>query len=338
MVLNAVLTALAMRITGLSARVAVMVGFSLCQVGEFAFVLASEGQKVGLMTPETMKVFLNMAVLTMAMTPLSLALGRKISPRFADLSSREEDSRVPKLENHAVVVGFGVAGQAVARACHRMGRPYLVIDMNPASVKAFRQLNEPLFFGDAASEHVLEHMGIKRAAVLVVTIPDPTACQRIIAAARNISPDIRILTRTRFLLNIKLLKELGADDVIAEEFEAAIAVFNSMLDFFGLPAEERRKQIALARKADPRKFRIAEVPKEDSLEYPTRPEISGGAPGAASGKAEPHGAGAGGGPEGGGRPAGAEDGKDAQAGPTEDPEDEGGLETEANDFSEPDPS
>ncbi|MDR3155449.1 MAG: cation:proton antiporter [Deltaproteobacteria bacterium] len=272
MLLNAVTTALAMRLIGVSTRVAVMIGFALCQVGEFAFVLAAEGERSGLLTPDTMKVFLNMAVLTMAMTPLSLAIGRKISPYFADLKAKDEESSVPKLENHAIVVGFGVAGQAVARACHRVGRPYLVIDMNPASVQAFRKLNEPLFFGDAASEHVLEHMGVKRAAILVVTIPDPTACQRIIAAARNISPDIRILARTRFLLNIKLLKELGADEVIAEEYEAAIAVFNSMLAFFGLSGEERRAQIALARQADPRRFRIAEVPKEDALEYPTRPD------------------------------------------------------------------
>ncbi|MDR1038762.1 MAG: cation:proton antiporter [Deltaproteobacteria bacterium] len=272
MILNAVLTALAMRIIGVSSRVAVMIGFSLCQVGEFAFVLAAAGQRNGLLTPEAMKVFLNMAVITMAMTPLSLAIGRKISPYFAEFKGQDQDSNVPKLEGHAIVVGFGVAGQAVARACHRVGKPYIVIDMNPASVRAFRQLDEPLFFGDAASEHVLEHMGVKRAAILVVTIPDPTACQRIISAARNISPDIRILTRTRFLLNIAQLKELGADEVIAEEFEAAVAVFNSMLAFFGLSPEERRSQIALARKADPRRFRIAEVPKADALEYPRRPE------------------------------------------------------------------
>jgi CPA2 family monovalent cation:H+ antiporter-2 len=286
MVINALTTALAMRLIGVSARVAVLVGLALCQVGEFAFVLASVGQRDGLIDPYTMRMFLNVAVLTMAMTPLSLALGRKISPWFADLSSAgEEATSAPKLEGHAIVVGFGVAGQAVARACHRVGRPYIVIDMNPASVKAFRKLNEPLFFGDAASEHVLEHMGVKRAAILVVTIPDPTACQRIISAARSISPDIRILTRTRFLLNISLLKELGADEVIAEEFEAAVAVFNSMLAFFGLPDDERARQIALARRADPRRFRIAEVPKEDALEYPRRPDSPADGPSPAPGPA-----------------------------------------------------
>ncbi|MDR1036158.1 MAG: cation:proton antiporter [Deltaproteobacteria bacterium] len=319
MVVNAVVTALAMRLIGVSARVAVMIGFSLCQVGEFAFVLASVGQSSGLLSDAAMKVFLNMAVITMAMTPLALAIGRKISPWFADIKAAGEETKVPKLEGHAIVVGFGVAGQAVARACHRVGKPYIVIDMNPASVRAFRELDEPLFFGDAASEHVLEHMGVKRAAILVVTIPDPTACQRIISAARNISPDIRILTRTRFLLNIAQLKELGADEVIAEEFEAAIAVFNSMLAFFGLPPEERRGQIALARKADPRRFRIAEYPKADALEYPRRPDP------------EPEGLREA--PSGG---KGAKDGAPAASrAPFTDPGVPADSDAEANDFSEP---
>jgi CPA2 family monovalent cation:H+ antiporter-2 len=332
MLVNAVATALAMRLIGVSARVAVMIGFSLCQVGEFAFVLAASAQQSELLSHQAMKVFLNMAVITMAMTPLSLAIGRKISPWFADMKAAEGDTDVPKLSGHAIVVGFGVAGQAVARACHRVGKPYLVIDMNPASVRAFRQLDEPLFFGDAASEHVLEHMGVKRAAILVVTIPDPTACQRIISAARNISPDIRILTRTRFLLNIAQLKELGADEVIAEEFEAAIAVFNTMLDFFGLPPEERRAQIALARKADPRRFRIAEVPKADSLEYPRRPDDARGgqaAPAGAAGKAS-------GSRAGGEHPENAASGAPAlSAAPFADPGVRADINAEANDFSEP---
>jgi CPA2 family monovalent cation:H+ antiporter-2 len=50
MALNAVTTALAMRIIGVSYRVAVMIGFSLCQVGEFSFVLATVGHERGLMS------------------------------------------------------------------------------------------------------------------------------------------------------------------------------------------------------------------------------------------------------------------------------------------------
>ncbi|MDR2349893.1 MAG: cation:proton antiporter [Deltaproteobacteria bacterium] len=260
MILNVGTIFAAMRLAGLSPRVAVMIGFSLCQIGEFAFVLAASAFGLGLLDDNAMKMFLNVAVLTMALTPLGITLGRVVSPRFADLmTAGGAEPEGKHFENHAVVVGFGVAGQAVARACDELGKPYVVIDMNPASVSRFNALGVPLRFGDAASEHVLEHMGIKKALVLVITIPDPEATRRIIAAARKLNPDLKILARTRFLLNIKLLKTLGADEVIAEEYEAALAVFNSMLMFFGADAEWRRAQIALARQSGPDEFWSAPV-------------------------------------------------------------------------------
>jgi CPA2 family monovalent cation:H+ antiporter-2 len=256
MLFNLVATSLALKITGLSPRVAVMTGFALCQIGEFAFVLAATAAGLELLGPEQMKMFLNLAVLTMAMTPLSLALGRLVSPRFALLDENRPRDAAPPARDHAIVVGFGVAGQAVARACRYVCRPYYVIDMNPSSVQSFRKLGEPLFFGDAASAHLLEHVHIKDARVLVITIPDPEATRRIIAVARDLNPGLRILARTRFLLNIERLKNLGADRVVAEEFEAALAVFDIVLEHFNVSEEERAQQGAAAKKADPKSFRL----------------------------------------------------------------------------------
>jgi CPA2 family monovalent cation:H+ antiporter-2 len=256
MIFNLLTTTLAMRLVGLSPRVAVMVGFSLCQIGEFSFVLAKIGADNKLLNDDAIKMFLNMAVLTMAMTPLSIALGRVISPKFANIDDTVPPQKAPEARDHAIVVGFGVAGQAVARACRYICKPYYVIDMNPSSVKNYRNMGEPLFFGDAASEHILTHVHIQHAKILVITIPDPEATRRIIAQAKALNPKLHILARTRFLLNIKLLKDLGADEVVAEEFEAALDVFDIVLRFFNVPEKERIEQTILAKTADPDLFRL----------------------------------------------------------------------------------
>jgi CPA2 family monovalent cation:H+ antiporter-2 len=263
MIFNLLTTALAMRIIGLSSRVSVMIGFSLCQIGEFAFVLANIGSMNKLLDDNAMKMFLNMAVLTMAMTPLFIALGRVVSPKFAGFDDGAPKDKAPVAKDHAIVVGFGVAGQAVARACRYICRPYYVIDMNPSSVKSFRDLGEPLFFGDAASEHILTHVHVQDARILVITIPDPVATRRIIAQAKALNPKLRILARTRFLLNISLLESLGADEVVAEEFEAALAVFDSVMRFFGVSEGERETQNEIAKTADPKTFRLL-----DGMEAP----------------------------------------------------------------------
>ncbi|MDR1165631.1 MAG: cation:proton antiporter [Deltaproteobacteria bacterium] len=268
MIVNVLTCVMAMRFTGLSPRVSILIAFSLCQIGEFAFVLAVEGQKYNLLAGDYMKMFLNVAVLTMALTPVAISVSRSVSARFIDFQMPFFPQDAHVYENHAIVVGFGVAGQAVARASKLLKREYVVVDLNPASVQSFRKLGEPLFFGDAASEHLLEHLGIHKAAILVVTIPDPEATRRIISTARNLNKNLKIMARARFLLNIAPLQKLGATTVIAEEFEAAIKVFALLLDFYELPEERKKAQIALARAADPLKFRnlpdpIPEAPQGD---------------------------------------------------------------------------
>ncbi|MDR1656767.1 MAG: cation:proton antiporter [Deltaproteobacteria bacterium] len=255
MLVNVVTTTLAMKFTHLTNRVAVMIGFSLCQVGEFSFVLSKSGGDLKLLNASELTVFLNMAVITMAMTPLALAMGRYISPKLADLAKPEIEGPKFTCTDHAVVVGFGVAGQAVARACRLLNRSYSVIDMNPGSVQSFSKLGEPIIYGDAANEHVLEHVGIHQAAMLVISIPDPLATKRIISMAKTLNPGIHIVARTRFLLTKDILTKLGADSVVAEEFEAAIRVFETVMTFFKASPEQLPGFLKQARDAGPIDFR-----------------------------------------------------------------------------------
>ncbi|MDR1546150.1 MAG: cation:proton antiporter [Deltaproteobacteria bacterium] len=259
MILNLAGCALAMKAIGLTNRVAALIGFSLCQVGEFAFVLAKTGGDLGLLTTSELTIFLNMAVLTMAMTPLALALGRFVAPKLADMEKPAADVPPVEASGHAVVVGFGVAGQGVARACRLTGRKYAVIDMNPKSVQSFRAMGEPIIFGDAANEHVLDHVGVSRAALLAVSIPDPLATRRIIVQAKSMNPSLFVLARTRFLLSADQLRRLGADAVVAEEFEAALEVFDSVLNFFHVPPDDRVRHVAQARLAGPADFKDPET-------------------------------------------------------------------------------
>ena len=248
MALNVAATSLAMRATGLNGRVSLLIGFSLCQIGEFSFVLAQDALNLNLLTTEDMTMFLNAAVLTMAMTPLALALGGRAAPRFSGSDRLEKEPPIIAA-GHAVVVGFGVAGQGVARACKVVGRPYVVVELNPRSVQIYRKQGEPVTYGDAVNEAVLEHVNIGKAGLMVVSIPDPLATRRIVSLARSLNPKLYIVARTRFLLSRDLLKKLGANEVLVEEYEAALAVFKSALTFFKVPEETVGRHMAAARTA-----------------------------------------------------------------------------------------
>ena len=255
MLLNTLTCIAAMRVTGLNSRVAVTIGFALCQVGEFSFVLAKTGGELGLIIGDDMTLFLNAAVLTMALTPLAVFLGRMAALKCAGLDQIDLGPR-SQTTGHAVVVGFGPAGQGVARACKVAGRPYSVIDLNPQSVQIHQKQGEPIIFGDAVNEAILEHVGVKQAAILVVTIPDPLATRRIIVQARSLNPNLHILARTRFLLTRDILLKLGADDVLAEESVAAVNVFDRVMKFYEIDPAERKARLEEAVQRGPGQFHL----------------------------------------------------------------------------------
>ena len=76
--LNSVINVVALRTVGASWRVAVLAGFALAQIGEFAFVIAAAGAASGLIGGDAQRVVVAVIALTMIMSPLWLALARRL--------------------------------------------------------------------------------------------------------------------------------------------------------------------------------------------------------------------------------------------------------------------
>jgi len=55
------------------------------------------------------------------------------------------------------VIGFGVNGRNVTRAARAAGIPYVIIEMNPETVRNEKSKEEPIYYGDATQEAILEH-------------------------------------------------------------------------------------------------------------------------------------------------------------------------------------
>jgi K+/H+ antiporter YhaU regulatory subunit KhtT len=64
---------------------------------------------------------------------------------------------------------------------------------------------------------VLEHLRLDRARALVVAISDATSTRRIVALARTGWPHLTVIARTRYLVEVEELYELGASEVVPEE-------------------------------------------------------------------------------------------------------------------------
>jgi len=228
-------------------RAGILVGLSLCQVGEFSFILSRAGIEHGLLSKNIYQIFLSISVLTMAATPYIIAL----APRVAALALRLplpvrlKSGLYPGIEasdksskDHLIIIGFGVNGRNVSRAASIAGIPYTIIEMNPETVRSEQAKGEPIHYGDATQENVLQSANIKDARVVVIAINDPAATRRITEVNRRLNPKAHLIVRTRYLKEMKPLYELGATEIIPEEFETSMEIFTRVLAKYLIPRED----------------------------------------------------------------------------------------------------
>ena len=255
-------------------RSAVLAGLGLSQVGEFAFILAEVGTEHGLIVGSSYQMFLSVSLLTMGLCPFIMNLSPWLAEVAMELPLPEffkkgraitpaKGFKVLKPKDHIVIVGFGICGRQLAWASKLAGVKYSIIETNPETVVKEKQANEPIHFGDAGQKAVLEETNIKEARILVIAISDPIATRGIIEIAKEINPSIYIIVRTRYLREVESLTEIGAHDVIPEEFETSVEIFTRVLRKYLIPQTDIDKFVYEVR------FRRYQVMRSD-LEIPTQ--------------------------------------------------------------------
>lgn len=253
-----------------SLRVSLKSALSLSQIGEFSFILAFTGKSLGLLNENAYQSFISASVVTMLFTPLII----KYSPKLIDYLVQmkpfkslektrkiKESDIIVKKSNHVIIIGFGLNGRNLARVLKETNIPYIILELNPDTVRKMKKKGEPIYYGDGTSQEILHKLGIKRANVLVIAISDPSATRKIVQLAKTENPKIHIIVRTRFIAEIEELKKLGADEVIPEEFETSLEIFARVLHHFGIPRNQILQMIEKIRAEGYEILRITDIPK-----------------------------------------------------------------------------
>ncbi|MFO7852230.1 MAG: cation:proton antiporter [Bacteroidota bacterium] len=248
--LKSLITALAVAVLKYPPRTVLLTGLSLFQVGEFAFILSRAGIEFNILTETTNQYFLAVSILSMFFTPFVIMYSEHIAnfllksrPAYelgkkVLAGSKTEDSKQFEIDNHLVIIGYGLNGSNLARAAIYANIPYLVIELNAETVKRERQKGIPIIFGDATNIHILEAANLLQARAVVIAISDPVASKIITANVRVISQSAYLLVRTRYIKETEELISLGADEVIPEEFETSVELFSRILHNFLVPVDD----------------------------------------------------------------------------------------------------
>lgn len=225
--------------------VALEMGLLLGQGGEFAFVVLGMAERLGLLTLEISQFMLLVVSLSMALTPLTALLGRRIAGRAEHRRATREQGMADatELDGHVLICGFGRVGQTVARLLDAEQIPWAALDHDSARVAAERNAGRPVHYGDASRSEILNRLHVGQAQALVVTLDDPAAAGHLVAAAHRGWPHLPVLARARDAGHAEQLRKLGAAEVVAEAEEASLKLGGLALLRTGLPEEAVRLRL-----------------------------------------------------------------------------------------------
>jgi voltage-gated potassium channel len=121
-----------------------------------------------------------------------------------------------KLKNHTIICGLGRTGQAAIKELWKEKIPFVVVEKDESKIEEARENYPNLIYilGDATQDETLIKAGIKSAANLIVATADDADNLFITLSAKNLNPNLRIVTRANREENVLKLKRAGATEVI----------------------------------------------------------------------------------------------------------------------------
>ena len=265
------------RLMKLPHRIAAATALGLAQIGEFSFVLAKAGRTVDLLPDTDYQIFLAASIISMIATPFLIAAAPKFGlfvQKFTkdgksdDAEFAEEDIHLTSsggLSNHVIIVGYGLNGRNLARVLRAVLVPYTILDVNAEAVRRAKSKGEKINYGDATRREVLRYAHIEEANALVLAMSDPQAARRTVKQAREMNENLYIVVRTRYTAEITELLELGANEVIPEEFETSIEIFSRVLQRYGVARTIIENQIEEIRRQGYEMLRSPSLPQETQI-------------------------------------------------------------------------
>lgn len=235
----------------------VVVGVSLAQVGEFSFILAGMGLSYKIITPYHYQLFLAVAIISMALSPLLIQASKPLAnmilrlplPQFlVDGLFPVKQVEIPEIRNHIVLIGKDSRVINLAGMVKRMGLPFTSIIFDPDRAKKQIEKGDNAVFGDAADEPVLRKAYAHTAEMVIVSVGDLIWAMAIVDKVRVVNKHAYIIVRSKHVADIEELYRLGANQVIPEEFETAIDFFERILGKYLIPRMEIEKAVARVRK------------------------------------------------------------------------------------------
>lgn len=144
---------------------------------------------------------------------------------------RRMEKELSRLTGHLIVCGAGQTALYAARELAAVKRPVVLIahDAEEAG-RARRELEgAPILVGDPSQDETLVAAGIQRAAGLVACTDSDKENLVITLTARQLNPNVRIVSRVTDIEGVKKVRQVGADAVVSPNFIGGLRLASELI-------------------------------------------------------------------------------------------------------------
>ncbi len=127
--------------------------------------------------------------------------------------------QISELENHVIVCGFGRYGREITEHFFNHGQEFVVVENNPEKVEKMRNSKKKFLYveADATSDEALIAAGVKQAGCFVTALPEDADNVFTVLTARQLNPNLNIISRAIKSRSVVKLELAGANHVITPE-------------------------------------------------------------------------------------------------------------------------
>jgi voltage-gated potassium channel len=173
------------------------------------------------------------------------------TPILKKIIKNRMDKLIQKFHGHTIIVGFGRNGKQAFEKLKTYERSVVIIEKEYAEELTESNRNYAFISGDATQDETLIKAGVERADSLITTLSADADNLYVILTAKQLNPDIHIISRASNENAAKKLKMAGAHNVIIPhkiggDFMASLLVTPSLVEFIQqLSVEDRSKRTNL---------------------------------------------------------------------------------------------
>lgn len=231
----------AVRLFGLPNRPGLLAAGALASTGEFSLVLIGQAGGFRPFDPATEQLLLACTAVSMGLVPSLMRGATPFSKWLENRGLAKPAARTPtglkpervieRLEDHAVICGYGPVGKAINEALRRSGVPTLVLELNADTVRELKKEGQPVLFADATHPEALDLAEIERARMVAFTFPAVELTKAALPLVRERNPGICVFARAKFASEVAQLREEEVQ-VIHDERESGAAMIRAAMGVY----------------------------------------------------------------------------------------------------------